>query len=597
MNIRLICRKYFVSFLLSIIILTVDGTAQRGTTQTGVTDNLLHQLERLHGKGNNVSAIRLRDEIGTCGLRLRFEIDRHWNEFTASQRQQIQSILDPPPMQANRIIGHFRIFYDTSALNSDVPALIYIDSNDVAQRIPGTAEAFVDSVGKYFNYVWSCEIDTLGYFQPPLDTDGYYHVYIIDLANSGIYGQTTWGTTPINTGQPPRYTTYIEIDKDFSTVYPPTRGVPALKVTAAHEFNHAIHIGSYGVWVNDFYFYELTATWMETVVFNAVKDYIQYFYQIDPNTNMNVAAGQFATPDVSFNAYTGLIEFSRGIWGCYIQKRFSRDVIRRAWEHMQTVPSLPAMDAALSEYGSSLRQAFLEWSVWNFNTGPNADTVNYYPDGKLYPVMQQRADVVYNGVYRSIVDTIQALSSAYHPICLLDPLHPTCNTSPKIVAIVSNLNVNASGDGIGYGFQYDISPTGDQTYKPLGNGVFVKISASDPANWSSQEIESDSGSLIVPRYMEPLVCPDPFRPGGNKPLSFRVPADSTTHGTATLSIYSSSMKQIISEELPLQQTPCGNGIRWNGRTNKGQNISTGIYLFVITVNGNQYLGKFSVIRE
>ncbi|HMD14626.1 MAG TPA: MXAN_6640 family putative metalloprotease, partial [Bacteroidota bacterium] len=379
---------------------------------------------------------------------------------------------------------------------------------------------------KYFNYVWSYEIDTLGYFQPPLDTDGYYHVYIIDLANSGIYGQTTWGTSPINTGQPPRYTTYIQIDKDFSTVYPPTRGIPALKVTAAHEFNHAIHIGSYGLWVNDFYFYELTATWMETVVFNDVKDYIQYLYQFDPNTNRNVAAGQFATPDVSFNAYSGLIEFSRGIWGCYVQKRFSRDVIRRAWELMQTflnnaAPSIPAMDAALSEYGSSLRQAFLEWSVWNLHTGPDADTVKYYPDGRLYPFMQQRADVVYNGEYRSFADTIQALSSVYHPICILDSLHPTCNTSPKIDAIISNLNADAAGDGIGYGFQYDISPTGDQTYKPLGNGVFVKISASDPANWSSQEIETDSGSLIVPRYTEPLVCPDPFRPSGNKLLSFR----------------------------------------------------------------------------
>ncbi len=392
MNTRRMSGKYVISFLLLTTVLTVDGISQHVSTQTGVTDILLRQLEQLHGKEKSLSAVRLSDEIGTCGLRLRFEIDRHWNEFTASQQRQIQSILDPPTMQANRMMGHFRIFYDTSSLNSDVPALIYIDSNDVAQRIPGTAEAFVDSVGKYFNYVWSYEVDTLGYIQPPLDTDGYYHVYIIDLANSGIYGQTTWGTTPINTGQPPRYTTYIEIDKDFSTVYPPTRGIPALKVTAAHEFNHAIHVGSYGLWLNDLYFYELTATWMETVVFHEVKDYIQYFYQYDPNTNRNVAAGQFATPDVSFNAYTGLIEFSRGIWGCYIQKRFSRDVIRRTWEYMQTVPSLPAMDAALSDYGSSLRQAFLEWSVWNFNTGPNADTVKYYPDGRLYPVMQQRAD-------------------------------------------------------------------------------------------------------------------------------------------------------------------------------------------------------------
>src|SRR5208283_3902654 len=133
-NIRQMFDRGVLPFALVITVLFAHVVAYSGTPQTGVTDILLRQLERLHGKGNSVSAAPLSDEIGTCGLQLRFEIDRHWNEFTASQRQQIQSILDPPPMQANRIIGHFRIFYDTAASDSDVPALIYIDSNNVAQR-------------------------------------------------------------------------------------------------------------------------------------------------------------------------------------------------------------------------------------------------------------------------------------------------------------------------------------------------------------------------------------------------------------------------------------------------------------------------------
>jgi len=590
-------RNHFLALVMTTFTAVV---VQQSTGQTDVASRLLLQLERLRGKGIGVSTARLRNDIGTCGLRVRFEIERHWNEFTEGQRERIQEILDPSPMEVNRIMGHFKIFYDTSESSPNVPALIYIDANNIAQRIPGTAEAFVDSVGKYFNYVWSYEVDTLGYTQPPLDTDGYYHVYIIDLSYSGIYGETFWDAPPINTGQPPRYRTYIMIDKDFSTVYPPTRGIPALKVTAAHELQHAIHIGSYGVWTNDFYYYELTATWMEQVVFHEVKDYIQYFYQYDPNSGEYVAGGQFATPDVSFTAYSGLIEFSRCIWGCYLQKRFSRDIIRRTWEYMRTIPSLSASDAALNEQGSSLRQAFLEWSLWNLNTGPNADTTAYYPDGRLYPAIEKRPDVSYDRVPRSFADTIQALSSAYHPICLLDSSHPTCNTSSKMVSIISNLNSNASGDGMGYGFRYDISPTGDQSYKPLGNGIFVRLTAPDPANWSSQEIETDSGSLptpIIPKYADILVCPDPFYPSGNRALTFGIPADSTNQTSAFLSVFSSSMDEIISQKLPLQQTPCGNGIQWNGHSNRGDIIATGVYLYVITVNGNRYLGKFSVIRK
>jgi len=386
-------------------------------------------------------------------------------------------------------------------------------------------------------------------------------------------------------------------------VFEPSRGIPALKVTAAHEFHHTIQLGSYAYWGNDLYFYEMTSVWMEGVVYNEVKDYLQYVRVFD-ETNKQFTeqpSGQFATPDLSFNSVQDFIEYSRGIWGKFIQKHYSRNAMRRTWEYMKTVPSIPAIDAAMSDYGSSLRQAFLDWSLWNLHTGPKADTVNYYPDGKLYPPIQERPDIAFSAPSRSFADTIQALSSAYHPICLLDSLRQSCNTSPKIVTIVSNLNSGAAGDGIGYGFRYDITTNGDQSYKPLGNGIFVRLSAPDPIQWSTQEIETDSGSAlnpIVPKYTEPLVCPNPFHTNSSKPVNFRIPVDSTTqHASSFLSVFSSGMSQVFSGEFTIGETPCGNGIQWNGRTNKGSIVSTGIYFYVITVNGNQYMGKFSVIKD
>jgi len=594
-------RLVFIILLVAILSLASELLAQNKTPATENLDRLVRQINALRGKGTTVTGYRLSDEIGKCGLGVRFEIDQHWNEFTPSQRAQIQQVLDPPPLEVNRVIGHFRIYYDTSASASDVPALIFIDSTNTAQRIPGTVEAYVDSVGKYFNYVWSYEVDTLGYLAPPLDTDGYYHIYIGQLGSSGEYGSTNWDTSPINGGQPPRYRTYITIDNDFADryIYPPSRGIPGLMVTAAHEFHHAIQVGSYGVWSSEYYFYEITSTWMECVVFNQVKDYLQYLFQFDPIRQQYVSAGQFATPDVSFNASIGLIEYSRCIWGKFVQKRYSRDVMRRTWEYMQSTTSLPSLDAALNEFGSSMHQAFLEWSLWNLNTGPKSDTVTYYPDGHLYPFMTGRADIAFTPPSRSFTDTIQALSSVYHPICLLDSLRQTCNTSPKMVAIISNLNTAASGNGLGYGFRYDLATSGDNTYKPLGNGLYVRLTTPDPVNWASQEIETDSGTVvpIVPQYTEPLTCPNPFIPRGNKPLNFRIPVDPSHPTTAFLSIFTMSMDKVYSHELPLLQTSCGNGLEWDGHNDRGETIASGIYFFVVTVNGKQITGKFSVLAQ
>jgi len=70
--------------------------------------------------------------------------------------------------------------------------------------------------------------------------------------------------------QPERYSSNIDINNDFIGSSFFTKGIQALRVTAAHEFHHAIQFG-YGWWGSDErYAYELTSTWMEDVVYTDV---------------------------------------------------------------------------------------------------------------------------------------------------------------------------------------------------------------------------------------------------------------------------------------------------------------------------------------
>jgi len=73
---------------------------------------------------------------------------------------------------------------------------------------------------------------------------------------------------------PERWTSDIDIDNDFIGSKYNAKGIQALRVTAAHEFHHAIQYG-YGWW-GERYPYELTSTWMEDVVYTDVNDYYQY---------------------------------------------------------------------------------------------------------------------------------------------------------------------------------------------------------------------------------------------------------------------------------------------------------------------------------
>ena len=537
-------------------------------------EQLVQSAERLHGvtqsdKTNSFDAHR-----GKCGLWLSFEIAQNWKYFSELQKAHLQILLSPQQTQKDTVIGRFHIFYDSTGNNE--PALL----DEYSGRIPNSSRAYVDSVGKYFNYSWDYLVNSLGYEPPPFQSgNSYYNVYIQELGYN--YGETVFEPSDlINNFNPPRYTSYIRIENDFKGFY--SEGIAGLKVTSAHELHHAFQIGSYGFWGSEIYIYEITSTWMEDVVYDDVNDY--YCYLRDPYTPRK---GQFLLPDVSFTSSDAQVTYSRAIWGKFIEKRFSRDVMRKTWEYIRQEHSLQAIDHALTNAGSSFRSAFLEWTIWNYNTGPYSDTARYYTEARNYPTVNFRPTIEYVKVPRSFTDTIEVISSVYHPICVLGSSTDNCNLGPQVVAIISNLNTSEVS-GKKMGFSYDISNSGGQGYTELVNGVFVRLNVPDPQNWISQE----SVPTIV---SDVLVYPNPFYPKGLKPLNFRLPP--VSQSSANLYIFNSSMDRIATKDLDVISQNFEPKIVWDGHDMKGEIVPTGVYFYVILIDGNRYTGKFAVIKE
>jgi hypothetical protein len=574
--------------ILGVLLLPITHTRSQESVQS-VFDRLVQYYRHPQRTPMQVKSVR-----GKCGLERACELLDNWKRFSDLQQRQLRIALAPAQSQKDRVIGHYHFYYDTSGTD----AAQMIDSS--FNPIPNSADRYIDSAGVIFNHVWHTEIELLHYSPPPLDdSDGTYHVFVHNL-DIGLYGQTDPDPDPIDAGTPPRFKTHIEIDNDYlpSEDYY-TYGIPALEVTAAHEFHHAIQFGSYGFWGDqDRYFYEITSTWMEDVVYTDINDYYQY------QSNDFSAFSQFGRPDLRFTLSDGSIEYSRSIWGKYIEKRFSRDLMRTTWQFMRQVPSIMAIDRALQTAGSSFREAYLEFAFWNLNTGPQCDTTRYYSEGKNYPTMRLDSALYFppNGSYYG---SVQTAGSGYITFCLnLKPSDSTlCGIGTNhMSAIVSNIDLHDTSTNSDYrvwnaysdnpqNYTYQVSNTGTTGSKHLSNGLYATLlNVVDIQNWNTQE-------SVPPIINDMAVFPNPYRTGQSPAIWFAFPSIPQQQ-TADLTIYSSSVQLMFSGSLPvIYARPLEPALRWDGRTSGGSTLPTGIYFYSITIDDQTRTGKFAVIRK
>ncbi len=263
--------------------------------------------------------------------------------------------------------------------------------------------------------------------------DPRYDIYVENLG-SGEFGQTSWDpTVPLTTGLNQRFATYIEIDNGFMGFRTP--GMDGLRVTSAHEFRHAIQVGNYGVWSNvpnsDFYFYEITSTWMEHVAFPAIHDYYyylpNYFQYFRDGLNRSLP---FNTSNFGGYERVGLGRFPRkAIWQRHYESHLE-------WNWLSSCP--PSMTNVFPQYGSTLESEFGLFSVWNYFTADRADPQHYYPEGANYPRFAPNVSTSFNGLTTSISGSAPALSTQFYEIAL---------PSDTLTAIVANINVGGAESG------------------------------------------------------------------------------------------------------------------------------------------------------
>jgi len=369
--------RFKISFTLLLIALTSQAILADMDDLSGINkDEVIKQIQYLKNYDFPDELASSIDMPLKSGTRFSLSLLAFEDEIEPALFNQL---LERTPRHLYFDSENFRIHYDTSGEHA--PPLADVNP---ANGIPD----YVDSTALVLEYVWSFEIDTLGFIEPVSDGgeggDLRYDVYLSDIGGMGYYG-VTYPETIQPDGR--TWSSYIELDNDyyeFDQLGYRDNPMAAVKVTAAHEFFHAIHfsIDAYEFSGNRFWWYEVSAVWMEDVVFDEVNDYLyylKYFFHY-PWFSLESFTYDFSDPR-SMHPYASCI------WGRFLDEKFDRDVMRQIWEICGSIPGynvLPATDQVLNDYGSSFQDAFVEFTSWNYFTANRADTVNKYSEADLW---------------------------------------------------------------------------------------------------------------------------------------------------------------------------------------------------------------------
>ncbi|WP_136513692.1 MXAN_6640 family putative metalloprotease [Geomonas edaphica] len=290
------------------------------------------------------------------------QLKKDWSRLEAPTQKVLAKYLARPSLSKEKtctpVGGHFTIHYTTSGG----------DAVDTTDNNGNGVPDWVETVAGVFEYVYSVEVEKMGYHPPP---DTSYDVYLQDLATDAVYGYTQNDSTPV-TGSSVSYSSWIQIDRSFTApIFSDYTPITSLRITAAHEFHHAIQFG-YNAYF-DTAFAEMTSTWMEDEVYdsgNQLYDYLwAYFSRVD-------------TVAVDAGVGSGT-EYGRWIFNRYLTElQQSRTAIRAVWTDLAAqprpsnttspdlgveIPFIPSLDTVLKGnlgnnfFGFAKRTVLSDW--------------------------------------------------------------------------------------------------------------------------------------------------------------------------------------------------------------------------------------------
>jgi len=532
------------------------------------------------------------------------DTDNKCGTFASHQQQSmllkrlmipVDTIKDRPALQKQMVspTGKFLVHFDTVGYHS-------VDLTDKnANNIPD----FVDSAAYYFDFVYKFYIDSIGYIKPfddeNLGGSNAYDIYLMNIGDGepSYYGVTRKDKEKLPKQNFPRWITHIIIDNDYSPLDSTydihnkrkqtfkLNSIDLLKITAAHEFHHAIQL-AYGEQENPkpITIYEMTSTWMEYRLFPQVKDYIQY------------VNGLFMYPEVCPFG-NGLPEngYRWSILGHYIYRNFGDSLLLRMWEKIgEGKNAYESLNSAFEERGTNIKSAWCDFLPWLYYTNLRTIENKYFDDAAIFPEFTFSRKENFSPPAFIDEGTMQSFEvRAFR--CIL-PTQEN-NSLDTLNIFIANTDLQAASR------QYESNKPYSLILSDFENPECQQIAGTN----YFYGIHAEKGDICDKTFFimsNPIgyVYPNPFRPEGDKLLQFPLPDNAIISDNALLTIYSNDMivrytkkKQVIVKNVKRDGEK--NDRVLSVDASELDELSSGVYIYSVEYKGKIIYGKFVIIRK
>ncbi len=536
---------------------------------------------RINIKLDGISSVI--DKPQKCGFGVANELKQNLHRLTTEQQVVLQKLLDRPSTDTSITSpkGYFRIHFDKSNLPDYIPE--DVRKNLSSEQLEVYKRIYLDSVAIAADSVYNYEINILKYPQPPSDGtaggDDKYDIYIVSMP--GFYGETL-GDESIGQFL---YTSYARIDDTFASTN--TKRYNGARVTIAHEFHHAIQMGSYGLKKNnnnnllDVFYHEITSTSMEEFVFDEINDY--YFYMNHFFNNPAKSFSKFANRN-----YDG---YDLAIWNLFMKSRFDIDIIKRVWELMKGDRAMNAIANAINERGSSFKKEFSHFALWMYFTGSRAVPGKYFEEAVNYPLVKPIMTSTFLKPETSFDHSSLPLSIN---IFAFDDNEGGQENS--FISLIDNCDISSSIDNPNSTntFKYRLSNQSSSGFKKIIDGYYSKLESTSDFVFTESNIFNntpvDNGVVTSEDIEYPF--PQPLKLSQHENIS--LPAHQNASGKADVYIYSIDMDLIYSgvhNIYSMDKTV----VQWNCKDNSGNGLASGVYFYFVKSGDNIKKGKFVII--
>jgi len=493
--------------------------------------------------------------------------------------------------------GKFIVRYDTAGVNA--PPMASLDGDSISDFVQLAAHV-ADSVLH--------EYALMGY-DTHLNVPGRYP---IEMLNLSMYG----GAWP----SPPK----LQIDNDFAETKYQTRGADALRVTVAHELFHAVqfqytsgmtYYGTIGWWM------EMTATFMEEVMYDHVNDYYQY---LDPTGWGVYAPSIFEEPGKGIYYFSGTIyPYGGSIFPIYLMKRYGRktalDVIYDTFHVRKVTSTTPIVESIQAQIGLPIEEILAEFWVWNYFTGVRARDDFGFPEAASYRPAPLDPDAYAEAAAAHTIESI-ADSGVVSGLVGAAPLGAALIRivpDGSLGGIRATLYDSTDGDWswrIAVADEYGVRRF-PETPTPYDNRRRTITIGGD--NWTNAtdivlvgtngvtgggeqlftfELEFDAtltniavGDVLPDRVSLGLNTPNPFNPSTTIPFSL------SASGRAEIGVYSVA-GQLVRTLIDTDMQAGDHAVVWDGRDSSGRPAASGVYLVQLTSATGRDVRRITLAR-